>query len=247
MVLSFLSYRYGRVGMKEDTECEDSSTENVEEFLLKERKRTDMLVRQNSIPKTLPNHRASLIISSRPVSGNNSPSHSPRKRTVSETAASRTTTPTSTSTANVRNNDFLATRGKSPSFEVKRPVGQQQDEEEEELALLEFKKEFIKGSLKAKTYEQRTMVAGDVTFFEDALGSDFCVTAKSSPYSTPPPERMMSSDVSKKEIALLKIELKKMRDQLTSMSQQQAKINLSFIEMEKEKKNTATASTCSLF
>ena len=256
-----------RVSATEDSETEDSSTENVEEHhLLKESKRNEALARQNSIPKTLPNFRASLVLASahnsRPGSGTNTPSSSPRKRTVSENsaAASRTT--------NVRSNDFLATRGaKNPSSELlhlklqQHQLQQQQqqqqpvkvnDEEEErkrELALLEFRKEFIKGSLKAKTYEARKMVAGDVTFFDDGLGSDFCVTAKSSPYSTPPPEKVMTSDVSRKEISLLKIELKKVKDQVTYMSQQQAKINLTFIEIEKEKKRVAvtTSSNCSLF
>jgi hypothetical protein len=223
---------------RSDEDVEDSSTESVDSFLLKERQRTDSLTRRNSLPKTLPTHN----VVTRPLltTGSGGTNNSPRQRTQSDCSGRRLVKTKSTQT--------LVSEEERASAASKLAQEEAGSDYDEEYAILQLKKEFISRSLREKTYAPKKMVSGDVTFFEEVVnGSDFCVTAKSSPYSTPPPERVMSPGVYNREMANLKIELKKVKDQMAYMSQQQQNMNNYYIEMKREREEEKRgSSTCCL-
>ena len=248
---------------------DESSSEFADSFLLKERKRTDAITRKESkeaipIPRTL-NPRASVVLatSPRPVSTSSS---SPRTRSPSLGAAVTSTKSTSTSSTTStkhfpeeeprravlrRRATTNDERSSTDDDEIKLSYAREEKEYEEECAALQIKKEFISRTLKEKVYGHRKMVSSDVTFFEQPTGSetlsDFCVTERSTPYSTPPPERMMSSEVSNREIAAIKSEMRKIRDQMLYIGKQQQDVNNYYLEIKKAREEEKSKSSCCWF
>lgn len=163
-----------------------------------------------TIPKTL-NARASLIVASNP----RSLAGSPRLRTVS----------------------VDSNRRNMPPLPVLVPCGSGEEEEssvDEEYEALEAKKQFITEKMKEKNKPLQRMSVGNINFIDCPL-SDFCVTEASTPYSTPPPERNMSSDVSFREVASLKSDIRKLRDEIAHMHKQQQEMNNFYYTLRREK------------
>lgn len=167
-----------------------------------------------TIPKTL-NARASLIVASNP----RSLAASPRLRTVSVDSNRRNMPPL-------------------PAL-IPCSSGEEEEEEEEssvdeEFEALEAKKQFITEKMKEKNKPLQRMSVGNINFIDCPL-SDFCVTEASTPYSTPPSERNMSSDVSFREVASLKSDIRKLRDEIAHMHKQQQEMNNFYYTLRREK------------
>jgi len=100
--------------------------------------------------------------------------------------------------------------------------------EAEECAELEATRKFITDTMKRKNKPPARMAVGSINFFDQpvsAAASDFCVTEHSTPCGSPPPERSMAYDASFKEIALLKAEIRRLRDEMKHMHGQQQIMN----------------------
>jgi hypothetical protein len=102
--------------------------------------------------------------------------------------------------------------------------------EAKECEALEETRRFITESMKDKNKPPKRMSVGNINFFDHPLSSgassEFCVTEHSTPCGTPPPERAMSTDGSfRKEVARLKSDIRKLRDEINHMHKQQQEIN----------------------
>lgn len=166
-----------------------------------------------TLPKTL-NARASLIVASNP----RSLAGSPRLRTVSVDS-------------NRRNMPPLPALVKTP---ILCSSGEEESSADEEYEALEAKKQFITEKMKEKNKPLQRMSVGNINFIDCPI-SDFCVTEASTPYSTPPPERNMSSDVSFREVASLKSDIRKLRDEIAHMHKQQQEMNNFYYTLRREK------------
>ena len=186
------------------------------------------------VPKTL-SARASLIVASNPRSLLTPPS-SPRLRTVSVDSNKRNMPPLP---------DFVKTPILRSSEEEEEEEEESVDEEYDALAA---KKQFITEKMKEKNKPLQRMSVGNINFIDCAL-SDFCVTEASTPYSTPPPERNMSSDVSFREVASLKSDIRKLRDEIAHMHKQQQEMNNFYYRLrcEKEAQEMENNNQCFLF
>lgn len=177
-----------------------------------------------TIPKTL-NARASLVVAAHPRSLT-----SPRLRTVSVDSNRQNVPP-------LPMNPLVTSSGEEDS-----------SMDDEEYEALEAKKQFITEKMKQKNKPIQRMSVGNINFIERPL-SDFCVTEASTPYSTPPPERNMSSDVAFREVATLKSDIRKLRDEIAHMHKQQQEMNNFYyiLRREKEEADEETKNQCFLF
>lgn len=174
-----------------------------------------------TVPKTL-NARASLIMASsnsRTLPAQCTPPSSPRLR-VASTGAQRDLSP------------LLFARGArdvSSSDNDETSLIREGKEEEEECEALEMTRRFITDSMKDKNKPPKRMSVGNINFFDHPLSSgassEFCVTERSTPCGTPPPERSMPSDVAFREVARMRGEINKLRDEIKGMHKQQQEMN----------------------
>lgn len=229
--------------------------------MLKEKKRTDLLTRRESkessiaqpsipplslmMPKTL-NPRASMLIPKNPSPRGTSPVlGANRARAISHNSVLSTSAPSSPRVVIPQSQPKvvpLVLASHSTDDE-----DAERDEEDVECKALLIKKEFITRSLKAKSYVPKKMVSADISFFEQPTDSgrlsDFCVTEHSTPCGTPPPERRMPNF----EIANMRVEIKKLKDQMVYISSQQRDINNYFLEIKRLREEEKSQATCCWF
>lgn len=182
-----------------------------------------------TVPKTL-SARASLVVAANPRSLT-----SPRLRTVSVDSSRRNLSPRP---ALVKPLIIPSSGGEEEESSV----------DDEEYEALEAKKQFITERMKQNNKPIQRMSVGNINFIDSPL-SGFCVTEASTPYSTPPPERSMSSDVSFREVASLKSDIRKLRDEIAHMHKQQQEMNNFYytLRREKEEAEEETKNQCFLF
>lgn len=194
----------------------DSSTERTTSPSLSRQNSNDSLI----VPRAL-NARASLIMASSSSSG--SPRNTtplPRLR-VASVGAKRDLSP------------HLFTRGTSTvSSDGEESLDHSGTDESElrECEALEKTRKFITDTIKYRNKPPHRMSVGNINFFDQPLSSgasseEFCVTEHSSPCGTPPPERVMSSDVSFREVARLKSDIRTLRNEIKHMHKQQQEMN----------------------
>ena len=219
----------------------DSSTERTTSPSLSRQNSNDSII----VPRTL-NARASLIMASSSSSG------SPRNTTTTTTTTTNRPLPRLRVASVGEKHDLsshLFTRGSDGEESL--DYSGTDESEMRECEALEKTRKFITDTIKYKNKPPHRMSVGNINFFDQPLSSgasseEFCVTEHSSPCGTPPPERVMSSDVSFREVARLKSDIRTLRNEIKHMHKQQQEMNNFHYTLVREREEE-TKSRCFFF